>query len=386
MELAADGGFVRSEASAKQVLLQMGLQVMPADTFLRNDCLIDSMLQSLMHANLIHSTVSSEQRNAITRRVRQHLRDRGRTGVGYDYLSHDEHSRSIFEYLLLHEETIWIDRLHVHDTEITITVYDRFQGRRLVDVHGNVNELPECEPILIEATVSPPINHVQLFLYCCTHGDGSGYHYEWVRPASSENFPTSSNVREVTESNSMDIPTPQNLSSSPEVTEAPASPAASKIICEPIFWKELGLSRLSSPQNFSISADVLEATESNSMDIPTTQHISSSSDLPEDTARLTPSNIIHEPIFWKELGLLRPASSQNFSTSANVVEATKSNFTDIPSTRNFSSSPIFTRSHDKPNTIKHYTRTLFLERARPFASVQFPKAFYLCGCAQGDGK
>ena len=133
MELAADGAGVRTEVANKQMLLDLGLEVMHADTFLRNDCLIDSLLQSLMHSKLVLPTVNAHQRDSIAVRVRQHLRDLNRTGPGFDYLSHDEHLVHIFEFLLSQERDIWTDLNHDHDADITITVYDRFQGRRLVD-------------------------------------------------------------------------------------------------------------------------------------------------------------------------------------------------------------------------------------------------------------
>ena len=133
MEVAADGAGVRTEAANKAMLREMGLQVRHADTFLRNDCLIDSLLQSLIHVNLVHSTVNANHRDSIAVRVRQHLRDLNRTGPGFDYLSHDEHLVHIFEFLLAEERDIWTDLNHAHDADITITVYDRFQGRRLVD-------------------------------------------------------------------------------------------------------------------------------------------------------------------------------------------------------------------------------------------------------------
>ena len=75
MEIAAHGAPVRTENAAKEILRNLGLQVMHADTFFRNDCLIDSLLQSLMHANLVRSTLSTGERDSIAVRVRQHLRN-----------------------------------------------------------------------------------------------------------------------------------------------------------------------------------------------------------------------------------------------------------------------------------------------------------------------
>ena len=183
MEIAADGAPVRTENAAKEILRNLGLQVMHADTFSRNDCLTDSLLQSLMHANLVRTTLSTGERDCIALRVvREHLCHMNRTGPGCDYLSHDEHVGHIYDFLLSNERDIWTDLQEAHHTDITVMVYDRFQGRQLEDRDGTVNELPECEPIHLAARSFPETNHVQLFLYCCTHRDSSGYHYEWIRP------------------------------------------------------------------------------------------------------------------------------------------------------------------------------------------------------------
>ena len=75
-ETAADGVPVRTEADAKAELLRLNLEVMHADTFQRNDCLIDSVVQSLMHAGFILPSLSFIDRNVIAWQARQYLRER----------------------------------------------------------------------------------------------------------------------------------------------------------------------------------------------------------------------------------------------------------------------------------------------------------------------
>ena len=55
---AADGRPVRTEADAKAELLRLKLEVMHADTFQRSDCLIDSVVQCLMHAGFLLPSLS----------------------------------------------------------------------------------------------------------------------------------------------------------------------------------------------------------------------------------------------------------------------------------------------------------------------------------------
>ena len=64
-EIAADGLLVRTEAGAKAELRRLGLEVMHADTFHRNDCLIDSVLQSLMHAGFCYLPSASSNATSL---------------------------------------------------------------------------------------------------------------------------------------------------------------------------------------------------------------------------------------------------------------------------------------------------------------------------------
>ena len=181
-ETAADGALVRSEADAKAELLRLNLEVMHADTFQRNDCLIDSIVQSLMHAGFILPSLSFMDRNVIAWQARQYLRERNLTDrFNAEYLSHHDHLQHIFDFLR-DEAGLWVDVARARATEFTVTVYDRFHGRHLEDTNGAVFELPESEPVYIAARSMTETLPVAIVLYCCTHSDSSGYHYEWIRP------------------------------------------------------------------------------------------------------------------------------------------------------------------------------------------------------------
>ena len=177
-EIAADGLPVRTEAGAKAELRRLGLEVMHADTFQRNDCLIDSVLQSLMHAGFLLPSFSFMDRNVTAWQARQYLRERDLTDwLSFDYLRHHDHLQHIFDFLR-DEAGLWVDVARSRTTEFTVTVYDRFHGRHLEDTNGAVFELPESEPVYIAARSMTETLPVAIVLYCCTHSDSTGYHYE----------------------------------------------------------------------------------------------------------------------------------------------------------------------------------------------------------------
>ena len=73
--------------------------------------------------------------------------------------------------------------------QLTVTVWDRFNYRAVVDAQGHLDELAPTDPVLV-----PPLcgfdteTHaecVQIQLYSHTHRDGAGWHYEWVSQATS---------------------------------------------------------------------------------------------------------------------------------------------------------------------------------------------------------
>ncbi len=184
-EIGADGEYLRTEGVTKALLRSLGYHVRSAETFGRNDCLIDSILQGLQHASLFREPLTFDERKDIAARVRSFLRDNNYTRSDIDeYLSHDVHVAHILNFLLTECRGIW---LHLYDAlrcDFTVVVYDRFNLRRVTDASGIVDELPETEPLCVEArlkrTGTNPHLDVQLLLYCNTHRDGTGCHYEWI--------------------------------------------------------------------------------------------------------------------------------------------------------------------------------------------------------------
>ena len=173
-QIAADGEKVRTEAGFRQLLREHGHVVRASAIHGGNNCLIDSLLQALSHAGLAKAGLTEAQRRDICRRARDHLvKSNGASKAGY--LAHDDHVRSVFEHLRLSEATIWRDGVQPDHIELTVTVFDRFSSRA---------ELVPTEPVLIPSHAGAgswnPVRHEQVSLYACTHGDGAGYHYEWM--------------------------------------------------------------------------------------------------------------------------------------------------------------------------------------------------------------
>ena len=118
-------------------------------------------------------------------RVRSFLRNNNYTRSDIDeYLSHAAHVAHMPFFLLTECRGIWP---HLYDAlrcDFTVVVYDRFNLRRVTDASGIFYELPETEPLCVEArlkrTCTNPHLDVQLLLYCNTHRDGTGWHYEWI--------------------------------------------------------------------------------------------------------------------------------------------------------------------------------------------------------------
>ena len=183
--IGADGLYLRTEDVTKALLRSLGYHVRPAETFGRNDCLIDSIIQGLQHARMFREPLTFDERKDIAGRVRAFLRKNNYTRSDIDeYLAHDLHVAHILFCLLTECHAIW---LHLYDAlrcDFAVVVYDRFNLRRVTDVSGIFYELPETEPICVKAklkrTCTNPHLDVQLLLYCNTHRDGSGWHYEWI--------------------------------------------------------------------------------------------------------------------------------------------------------------------------------------------------------------
>ena len=187
-EFGLDGSPLRTERANKHLLSMQGLHVIDADTFGRNDCLIDSIMQSLLHSGFLRSSVTLDVRDEIASSVRQHLQDNGLTrNDDFDYLRHDVHVQPIIDFLLSRCESIWSDLDNAQCFGFTVIVYDRFQNRALQSIQGDViGELPETEPVRVLPKLQFIAEHepvfIQILLYANTHRDGTGWHYEWIQP------------------------------------------------------------------------------------------------------------------------------------------------------------------------------------------------------------
>ncbi|MDP7647737.1 MAG: hypothetical protein QGH82_06700, partial [Candidatus Woesearchaeota archaeon] len=184
-DIGADGLYLRTESVTKALLRSLGYHVRSAETFGRNDCLIDSILQGLQHARMFREPLTFDERKDIAARVRSFLRSNNHTRSDIDdYLSHDVHVAHILNFLLTHCHGIWLHLYEALRCDFTVVVYDRFNLRRITDVSGIFYELPETEPLCVQArlqrTCTNPNLDVQLLLYCHTHRDGTGWHYEWI--------------------------------------------------------------------------------------------------------------------------------------------------------------------------------------------------------------
>jgi len=190
LEVGLDGSPLRTEHANKHMLSTIGLHVMDAKTYGRNECLSDAIMQSLQHSGFLRSTLTVGLRNPYCYAIRKHLQDKGLTRNDvFDYLSHDLHVSHIIDFLLTPGwSSIWCNLYKAQRCEFTVIVYDRFQNRALRSIHGDVlGELPQTEPVRIRpkyrcTQYCPEVSFVQILLYANTHRDGTGWHYEWIQP------------------------------------------------------------------------------------------------------------------------------------------------------------------------------------------------------------
>ena len=84
---------------------------------------------------------------------------------------------------------LWVDAEGVKSVDLTVVVFDRFNGRIVEGAGGVMDELAPTEPIraspLRAGRKRTPGQEVQLQLYSHTHRDGAGWHYEWLSASSS---------------------------------------------------------------------------------------------------------------------------------------------------------------------------------------------------------
>jgi len=184
-ELGLDDQPLRTEHGLQKALAQHGLMRNPSESFGTNNCLSDSLLLSMREAGYVRPAITHDERRAACAAARCHLvRAHGLRPVGDPMLAHDAHIGPIFNYFREHCHWLWVDAQSVKAVDLTVTVFDRFNGRRVQDERGYLDELAPTNPVRV-----PPFSsggrqtqrtHVQLQLYCYTHRNGSGYHYEWV--------------------------------------------------------------------------------------------------------------------------------------------------------------------------------------------------------------
>ena len=100
---------------------------------------------------------------------------------GYPFLSHDEHALPIITFLRTLGDTFWAADVDPNDLGFTLIVFDRWNRALLTDARGQLTELPESNPVHLPAPSGPATSRdTILALYCHTHDDGSGDHYDWI--------------------------------------------------------------------------------------------------------------------------------------------------------------------------------------------------------------
>ena len=164
---------VRTEQGMRLFMSNHGLRVMPSNAHGANNCLIDCVLLSLQHEGLAKTVMTVADRADVCRRTRLHLVSMH--GMSQDgYLAHHEALSHVFNYLRREEPQCFENPEHMPRVALTCTVVDRFTSRA---------ELVPSEPVLVNAYGAEEPVHVLIQLYACTHLDGCGWHYEWIRSA-----------------------------------------------------------------------------------------------------------------------------------------------------------------------------------------------------------
>ena len=172
----------RSEDDTRALLrsLQPPLVVQPSSSHGRNDCLTDSILLAMEDQGLI-GPLSMDRRVQLCTAVRCHLvRACGLSPHSYPFLSHDEHFAAICQVLRESLLPLWLAQQPPSQTSLTCIVYDRFNRQRVQDANGGYAELVETNPVHSVAPGEESLTAV-VTLYCNTHDNGEGWHYEWIR-------------------------------------------------------------------------------------------------------------------------------------------------------------------------------------------------------------
>ena len=153
----------------------------------RNNCLLDSMLQSMSHAGLLRS-LSPDERRAVHICARTYLEESDLVAppdaTGYDpMLAHNEHFAPTMQYVSEQHRDLWTCDPEV--VCVTALVHDRCHRQLLPAVHGGVQELPDPHPVSWQGAhfqLDAEAKYI-LMLYCNTVQEGAHYvglHYEWM--------------------------------------------------------------------------------------------------------------------------------------------------------------------------------------------------------------
>ena len=172
----------RTEEEMRALLssLHPPLEVRSSSAHSRNDCLTDSIILAMEHGHILQQ-LDMDKRAEICSHVRGYLiQECGLSPHGYPFLSHDEHFHLICTVLRTHLRELWQAPKHAAETSFTCIVYDRFNRRMAQDATGSHCELVETNPVYSPGT-NGMRNEMLLMLYCNTHDNGEGWHYEWIR-------------------------------------------------------------------------------------------------------------------------------------------------------------------------------------------------------------
>ena len=160
--------------------LQPALEVRPSSSHGRNDCLTDSILLAMEDQGLI-GPLDIDMRVQLCTAVRRHLvMACGLSPHSYPFLSHDEHFEAICQVLRESLLPLWLAEQCPSQTSLTCIVYDRFNRQMVEDATGGYTELVETNPVHSAAPGAESLAAV-VTLYCNTHDNGEGWHYEWIR-------------------------------------------------------------------------------------------------------------------------------------------------------------------------------------------------------------
>ena len=180
---APDREEVRSDAEMVQLLasLQNPYHVAVGDHHNQNNCLIDSILQSLQHQGYIHPLAQS-QRKKLCQEARVRVCNvHNLPSNSYPMLEHDVHARAILRFFTELGSTFWLQHVNPESLQFSVTVLDRSNRALVQGVAGDVSELVETNPVSVEPVdLEAAMNPVIILLYCYTFRDSTGYHYDWI--------------------------------------------------------------------------------------------------------------------------------------------------------------------------------------------------------------